>query len=209
MSENLPEMNDVSNMSLRIPNTLNATGLDVLSINRVGYGGNPIPETIKPLLDAIPLYSALIKKTYEEHLSGRNGIVLVGHSLGAVTSLSIAAFGGEKLPLLGVSALGIIPTKKHPASLVDMLKSDPENCRLVVEASPEAVETFMGPPSVIDESILVHPSMPKIFEPGKGVWIFLLLQSLTAAGLKSELLEWWDVAWYDRFVNEVAPGVRV
>lgn len=162
-------MDNVSNVSLSIPNALNATGFDVLSINRVGYGGNPIPETTQPVLGAIPLYSALIKKTYEERSSGKNGIVLVGHSLGAATSLSIAAFEGEKLPLLGVSALGIIPTKEHPAGLVDMFKADPENSRFVIEASPEAVEAFMGPPSVIDESILVHPSMPKIFEPGRGV----------------------------------------
>jgi len=176
-----------------VPNAFNATGFDVLSVNRAGYGGNPIPETTRPLLDAIPLYSALIKKTYEEHSSGKNGIVLVGHSLGAAISLSIAALEGEMLPLLGVSALGVIPTKEPPPILVNMLKADSENPRFVVEPSPEAVETFMGPPSVVDESILAHPSMPKIFEPG----------------LKTELFEWWDVAWYDRFVNEVAPGVRV
>jgi pimeloyl-ACP methyl ester carboxylesterase len=146
-----------------------------LSINRVGYGGNPIPETEQPVLNAIPLYSALIKQTYEEHSSGKNGIILVGHSLGAATSLSIAAFEGDKLPLLGVSALGIIPTKEHPAGLVDILKADTENPRLIIEPSPEAVEAFMGPPSVIDELILVHPSMPKIFEPGKRVMIFLFL----------------------------------
>jgi pimeloyl-ACP methyl ester carboxylesterase len=154
-------------LSLRGSNVFNAAGFDVLSINRVGYGGNPIPETAQPVLDSIPLYSALIKKAYNEHSIGKNGIFLVGHSLGAATALGIASFEAETLPILGVSALGIIPTKEHPAGLVDMLKADPENPRFVVEASPEAVEAFMGPPSVIGSSILVHPSLPKIFEPGK------------------------------------------
>jgi hypothetical protein len=139
----------------------------VLSINRTGYAGNPIPDTAQPVLDSVPLYSSLIKKTYEEASSGEHGIVLVGHSLGAVIGLSIAAFEDAKLPLLGVSVLGIIPTKDHPVGLVDMLKADPENPRFVVEASPEAIETFMGPPSVIDPEMLVHPSMPQIFEAGK------------------------------------------
>jgi hypothetical protein len=160
-------------------------------------------------LDSISLYSALIKKTYEEHSNGQHGIVLIGHSLGAAISLSIAAFEGDKLPLLGVSALGIIPTKDHPAGLVDMLKADPENPRFVVEASPEAIEAFMGPSSVIDPSILVHPSMPQIFEPGRLNNTSCGFKVLKYVGLKSELLEWWDSAWYNRFVNEVAPGVQV
>ncbi len=148
-----------------------------MSINRVGYGGSPIPESAQPVLDSIPLYSAIIKKTYDEHSSGKNGVVLVGHSLGAATSLAIAAFEGEKLPLLGVSALGIIPTKDYPAGLVDMMKADPENPRFVVEPSPDSVEAFMGPPSVFDSSILVHPSMPKIFEPGRQEEASLYLHS--------------------------------
>ena len=192
-----------------MPNAFNRSGFDVLSINRVGYAGNPVPETASPVLDSIPLYAALIKKAYEEHSDGENGIVLVGHSLGAATSLSIAAFEGEGLPVLGVSALGIIPTKDHPAGLVEMLKSDPDNPRFIVEASPEAIETFMGPPSVVDQSIFQHPSMPIIFEPGKRERFPLYVKVLIFLGLKSELLEWWDSAWYDRFVNEVAPGVRV
>jgi hypothetical protein len=107
-----------------VPKAFNESGFNVLSINRVGYAQNPLPESASPVLDSIPLYSALIIKSYEEHSNGKNGIVLVGHSLCAVTSLSIAAFEGEKLPLLGVSALGIIPTKHRPAGLVDILKAD-------------------------------------------------------------------------------------
>jgi len=142
-------------------------GFDVLNINRAGYGGNPIPETARPILDSIPLYSDLIKKTYDEHSSGKNGIILIGHSLGAAILLSLAAFEGDKLPLLGVSALGIIPTENHPPFMVEMLKVDPQNPRIMIEPSAEAIETFMGPLELIDGSVLMHPSLPEIFEPGK------------------------------------------
>ncbi|TVY55156.1 putative 2-oxoglutarate-dependent dioxygenase DIN11, partial [Lachnellula suecica] len=176
-----------------IPKAFNAAGFDTLNIHRVGYGGNPAPETATPIIDSIPLYSSLIKKAYDENSGGQNGIILVGHSLGAAISLSLAAFEGDKLPLLGVSSLGIMPTKDHPPSLIEMLKANPENPRFIVEPSIESIETFMGPLELIDESLLIHPSMPNIFEPG----------------LKSEMLEWFDPIWYNRFVNEVAPKIRV
>jgi pimeloyl-ACP methyl ester carboxylesterase len=151
----------------RIPESFNNAGFDVLNINRAGYGGNPIPDTRQSILDSIPLYSDLIRKTYDQYSNGKNGIILMGHSLGAAISLSLAAFEGDKLPLLGVSALGIIPTENHPAALVETLKADPENPRFIVEPSVEAIETFMGPLELVDENILVHPSMPEIFVPGE------------------------------------------
>ncbi|TVY39193.1 putative 2-oxoglutarate-dependent dioxygenase [Lachnellula occidentalis] len=179
----------------RIPATFIEAGFDVLNINRAGYGGNPMPESKQPILDSIPLYSALITKAYDDHANGQNGIVLIGHSLGAVISLSLAAFEGQKLPILGISALGIIPTKDHPAVVVKALEADPENPRLVFEPSPDSVETFMGPLSVLDMDVLTHPSMLSIFEPFVGV--------------KSEMVEWFDPTWYDRFVNDIAPRIRV
>lgn len=139
----------------------------MLNINRAGYGGNPAPDSKQPIIDSIPLYSALIRKVYDEHCNDNNGIILIGHSLGAAISLTLAAFEGDNLPLLGISALGIIPTENHPASLVNILKADPENPRLIVEPTLENIETFMGPLSVVDESALLHPSMPEIFEPGE------------------------------------------
>lgn len=92
--------------------------------------------------------------------------MLVGHSLGALTSLCIAAFGGNELPLLGISALGIIPTKENPEVLVEMLKSEKSGERFVVEPSPEAIETFMGPDEVINLEAMVQEGIESIFEPG-------------------------------------------
>ena len=126
-----------------------------------------MPESKQPLIDSIPLYSALIRKTYDDHTSGQNGIILVGHSLGAAISLSLAAFEGQKLPIIGVSALGIIPIKDHPAVVIKAIEADPGNPRLVFEPSPDSIETFMGPLDYLDMSILTHPAMLTIFEPGK------------------------------------------
>ncbi|PBP23460.1 hypothetical protein BUE80_DR005581 [Diplocarpon rosae] len=175
-----------------LPAVYNSQGFDVLNINRAGYGGNPIPDTKKPLLDSISVYASLIKEACKTFSSGQHGIILIGHSLGGCLSLALAAFHDE-LPILGVSACGAIPTKEHPAMLIPLLKADPQNPRFVIAPTPESTAAFMGPPEVIDEAVLKHPSMLTIFEPGP----------------KSELLEWFDDAWYDRFVNEVAPGVRV
>ncbi|KAK6580437.1 hypothetical protein PZA11_007459 [Diplocarpon coronariae] len=176
----------------RIPAVYNSRGFDVLNINRAGYGGNPIPDTKKPILDSIPVYASLIKKAYEAFSNGEYGIILIGHSLGGCVSLALAAFHDE-LPILGVSAFGAIPTKDHPTMLIPILKADPQNPRFVIAPTPESTAAFMGPPDVVDKAVLEHPSMLTIFESGP----------------KSELLEWFDDAWYDRFVNEVAPGIRV
>lgn len=92
--------------------------------------------------------------------------MLVGHSLGALTSLCIAAFGGNGLPLLGISALGIIPTKENPDILVEMLKSEEGGERFVVEPSPETIETFMGPDEVINFEAMMQEGIESIFEPG-------------------------------------------
>lgn len=91
----------------------------------------------------------------------------MGHSLGALTSLCIAAFGGGELPLLGISALGITPTKEHPVGLIEMLKSGDGGERFVVEASPEAIESFMGPDGVINFEAVTQEGIELIFEPGE------------------------------------------
>lgn len=135
-------------------------------MNRTGYGGNAIPKTSKPILDSLPLYSKFIKKVYILNSSEKNGIILIGHSLGAATTLALAAYHGDDLPIIGVSALGILPTKDHPAGLIEVLKADPENPRFVVESTPESVEAFMGPPTVIDQAVVTSPDMLTIFEPG-------------------------------------------
>jgi pimeloyl-ACP methyl ester carboxylesterase len=139
----------------------------VLSINRPGYGGNTIPKSEDLIVESMSVIAKLINNVYHEGSNGSNGIVLIGHSLGAAIALGIAAFECENLPLLGVSALGIIPTKRPSVLLETQLKEDPNDPRIVMQPTQEVIETYLGPPSVFDQSILKHPSMPTIFEPGR------------------------------------------
>ncbi len=55
-----------------------------------------------------------------------------------------------------------------------MLTKDPKNPRFVVEPSPEATETFMGPMEVLDLKMLESPAFLSIFEPGQlSMFIFV------------------------------------
>lgn len=151
-----------------IPTEFASEGFDVLNINRAGYGGNPVPDTKTPIFDSIPVLSKLIRKAYEENSGGKGGVIIIGHSLGAATSLIIAALEGDNLPLLGVSALGIIPNKVRPTAIVNALNAHPESDRVPLQdPSPDTLRRFMGFPDFIDESVITDPSVPGIFEPGK------------------------------------------
>jgi pimeloyl-ACP methyl ester carboxylesterase len=154
------------NFCFRIPTDFNDAGYDVLSINRPGYGGNPIPKSFEPMRESIPVIAELINMVYKG-TNGKHGIVLIGHSLGAAIALGIAALESKRLPFLGVSALGIIPTAFPSALLQAQLNQDPNSSRVVIEPTPEVIETYLGPPSTFEQSILEHPSIPNIFEPGR------------------------------------------
>jgi len=135
-----------------------------LNINRAGYGGNPIPKSTHPLLDSIPIIISLIQNAYTQNSSGKNGIILIGHSLGALTALAIAASKNSTLDLLGVSALGLIPEKENPLALLNLPMQSGE--RITLEPTPEAIDQFMGPIEFLDLNMLEDaPAMTKIFEP--------------------------------------------
>jgi pimeloyl-ACP methyl ester carboxylesterase len=154
------------NFCFRIPTNFNDAGYDVLSINRPGYGGNPIPKSFEPMRESIPVIAELINMVYKENSNGKHGIVLIGHSLGAAIALGIAALESKRLPFLGVSALGVIPTMVPSALLQAQLNQDPSSPHVVIEPTLEAIETYLGPPSAFEQSILEHPSISSIFEPG-------------------------------------------
>ena len=157
----------VLNISCRIPTDFASLGFDVLNINRVGYGGNPIPKSENPVFDSIPLYSELIKKAYEERSGGKGGVVLVGHSLGAATALIIAAQESDNLPILGVSALGIVPSKTPTQRVLDALEKAADADRVPMSRpSADGLLRFMGYPDYIDEEAFDEQLAP-IFELGE------------------------------------------
>ncbi|EXJ89292.1 hypothetical protein A1O3_02358 [Capronia epimyces CBS 606.96] len=176
-----------------VPTDFNKLGFDVLNINRTGYGGNPIPNTATPIFDSIPVYADFIAHVYQLHGS-QGGIVLIGHSLGAAISLIIAAQHGNRLPLLGVSALGVIPSKTRPKlGIFESLKSNPGNERVPRTGPPSAqdLRAFLGAPEFFD--LAKAPATLPIFEDA----------------VVKELLEWLDPATQDRLITEIGPAVQV
>ncbi|WOO81626.1 uncharacterized protein LOC62_03G005149 [Vanrija pseudolonga] len=177
-----------------IPANFNKLGYNVLNVNRPGYGTNPIPSTSRPVFSTPPLYAQLINDAYDNHHKGSDGVILIGHSLGAATSLILAALEGDNIPLRGVSALGVVPAKTRPdLSLFEGVFSDAKVERLPLPAEPSAqdLKLFLGVPDFFD---LAHlPRLEGVFE----------------GAVKHELTEWTDLATYEKFVNEILPAVKV
>jgi pimeloyl-ACP methyl ester carboxylesterase len=148
--------------SCSLPTDFNKRGYNILNVNRIGYGGNPLPLTSTPLFDAIPTYLDLIAEAYSQQ-GGQGGIVIFGHSLGGVTALAIAAVnevsakqdGPQKLPLKGVSALGSVPSALAPSEILSALASV-EGDRLPINTNPtdEEKRRFLGTPEFFEETNL-------------------------------------------------------
>ena len=143
-------------------------GHDVLNISRPGYAGNAIPTSEKPMSDSIPVFIDFIEKVYNEKSSakkGNGGIVLFGHSLGGAFSLSITAEAQDRLPLLGVSALGCAPVLNSRLLLSDP-DPEPSNPRFIVETNPENIRKFMGEVEWLNVEALDPELVVQVFEPG-------------------------------------------
>lgn len=159
---------------------------------RVGYEGNPILKTETPLFDSSSTYAGFIGKVYQENHGGKGGIVIIGHSLGAATSIIIAALEGDNIPLIGVSALGIIPSPSPPELILEALNADPEAERIELGKPDELYfGQFMGAPDFFDIS--------KFDE----------IRSMYEGIPRNELAEWSSHSTYHKFVDEVAPRVKV
>lgn len=140
----------------------------MLNVNRPGYGTNPIPSTSRPVFSTPPLYAQLINDAYDNHHKGSAGVILIGHSLGAATSLILAALEGDNIPLRGVSALGVVPAKTRPdLSLFEGVFSDAKVERLPLPTEPTAqdLKLFLGAPEFFDVAQL--PRTEGVFEGGE------------------------------------------
>lgn len=93
--------------------------------------------------------------------------MLIGHSLGAAISIIIAAQHGKSLPLLGVSALGIIPKKRLNVDVFGALKNDSGTGRIRRPEVPseQDLRSFLGAPEFFDISKL--PTTEPVWEDGK------------------------------------------
>lgn len=143
-------------------NEFNKLGHDVLNISRPGYGGTPAPANLTPLRDSIPVFIELIEQVQEER--NYNGIILVGHSMGGVLALSIAYESKGRLPILGVSAMGCLPSLT-PLGLLREADPEPENPRFMIENNPENIKRFMGRVEWLNLDALSEDVVAAVFEP--------------------------------------------
>ncbi|KAL1969768.1 hypothetical protein VTN77DRAFT_7277 [Rasamsonia byssochlamydoides] len=167
-------------------------GYDVLNINRPGFGGTPTPTTTTPLADSLPGFIDLIDHVYREKAGGQGGIVLIGHSLGAALSLVIAAEAGDRLPVLGVSSLGCLPSTE-PLHLIPDPDSEPSNPRFVIAQTAENIARFLGDVDSVNVDALTSAVTAAVYEPG----------------LKSEIREYESKVYYEYLVNKIFPSVKV
>lgn len=141
-------------------------GYNVLNINRPGYAGSPIPSTATPLADSLPALIDLIDLVYREKTGAQQGIVLIGHSLGGALALVIAAKAGTRLPVLGVSALGTLPSTDR-LNLIPEPDPDPASPRFVAPRSAENLTRFLGSLESVNVDALSSELAAAVFEPSK------------------------------------------
>lgn len=137
----------------------------MLNIQRPGYGGNPIPTVALPVLASIPLITELIAQVYRSQTESCNGVILVGHSLGAAIALAIAAQSDCQFPVIGVSVLGVVPTLDTGILIPDP-DPEPDNLRVPLGDVPAMVSRFFGPFECLDEKVFTADTLRVVFEPG-------------------------------------------
>lgn len=144
---------------------LSERGHDVLNIQRAGYGGNPLPTTATPVANSLPVITDLIRQVYQCQVEGEGGVILVGHSLGAAIALAIAAQSELPFPLLGVSALGIVPTPQKDLVLPDP-DPTPDEPRVAISDLHLDATAFLGPLDLVDDAAFTADVLMTAFEPG-------------------------------------------
>lgn len=115
-------------------------GIPAIAIDRHGYGGTPFHDDMSILGQAAALREALVE-VWDQSRGDADGVVLIGHSIGAAIVLGVASDPG-RLPLLGVAVSGIgvqtpgthaamwnslpdLPTVEMPGPVKDQLMFGP------------------------------------------------------------------------------------
>ncbi|KAJ6014789.1 Oxidoreductase 2OG-Fe(II) oxygenase family [Penicillium herquei] len=181
------------NPSFSYPAILSERGHNVLNIQRAGYGGNPLPTSKTPIADSISVITDLIDEVYRYQVGNRGGVIIFGHSLGGATTLAIAAQSELPFPLLGVGALGIVPSPTK-SGLFQEENPAPKGRRSVVKKETKSLFTRMfGPIKYIDEDLFTADA----------------LIATSEKPVKAEIDEYEEIEWHDRLVNEIFPSVKV
>ncbi|KAJ5220378.1 Oxidoreductase 2OG-Fe(II) oxygenase family [Penicillium chermesinum] len=152
------------NSSYSYPRVLSEQGHNVLNIQRAGYGGVCLPKTQTPLLDSVSLITKLIANVCETEQCGQGGVILVGHSMGGAIVLAIAAQSKTPFSILGVSALGVVPSPEKGTLLPDP-DPTPSEPRYSIEDPPTVIKKFFGPFECLNEDVFTGDTLRAVFEP--------------------------------------------
>ncbi|KAL4795809.1 Alpha/Beta hydrolase protein [Aspergillus venezuelensis] len=178
---------------------LNNLGHNVLNISRPGYGRTPVPKTTTPFKDSIPAFISFIEAVYAQITIANGttpGIILVGHSIGGSLALSITHEAKDRLPIIGISVMGSLPSK-GPLDLFPGLDDgdgpDAGNPRYITEPSAENIRRFMGEVEWLHPEALSEDVISAVFEPG----------------IKSELREYLAPETNGYLLDVVLPGITV
>jgi acetyl esterase/lipase len=120
------------------------------------------------LRDSIPVFIDFIEQVYNEKSAAKHnnsGIILMGHSLGGGFALAVTHESRGRLPVLGVSSMGCLPTLKY-VRIIPEPESEPENPRYVTENTPENIKKYMGEIDWVNVDALTKELIDAVFEPG-------------------------------------------
>ena len=101
-----------------------ANGIPIIAIDRPGYGNTPLLARSEMTLERQGRFlTAALQELWDGHGHGRDGIVIIGHSIGAAISAYVASEPGT-LPLLGLAISGV--GMRTPAEHRPMWESLPD-----------------------------------------------------------------------------------
>lgn len=136
----------------------------------------------------------------------------MGHSIGAAIALAIAAQSQRPFPVLGVSALGVIPTPRSDLLIPDP-DPEPDEPRSVIDDVPEVVNRSFGPFECLNEEVFTRNTLEAVFEPsGKcsiDVPTFIGVDFLYQVYVRREIRESTGPEWYRRLLHEVFLAVKL
>lgn len=165
-----------------------------------------MPTSSTPLRDSIPVFIDFIDQVHKD--KGHIGIILVGHSIGGALVLSITHEAQGRLPILGVSAMGCLPSLK-PLGLLGETDPEQENPRFIVEPSPENIKRFMGRMEWLNLDALSQEIVEVVFEPGRSFQSRCKEYTNFLSGIKSEIREYQTRDLYEYLLDTVFPSIQV
>ena len=141
-----------------------ANGIPIIAIDRPGYGNTPLLARSEMTLERQGRFlTAALQELWDGHGHGRDGIVIIGHSIGAAISAYVASEPGT-LPLLGLAISGV--GMRTPAEHRPMWESLPDID--LVEMPAEVKDAVMfGPQGSFDAAMpaashIANRTAPKV-----------------------------------------------